>query len=385
MLELKCSKVFKANMAATDRVVVNQGGTSSTKTYSILQLLLSKACQEQGILISVVSESLPHLKRGALRDFIKILNDLGGFKERDYNRSNYTFTFGTSKIEFFSADQPDKLRGARRDYLFMNECNNIPFEAYNQLEVRTSKQIFLDYNPTAEFWVHEHLIGTNGVTFIKSTYRDNPFLEQNIIESIERRRTLDANWWRVYGLGEVGRIEGIVYTKWRQVPQMPEACKWQAYGLDFGYTTDPTALVHIMYANGELWLNELIYETGLTNQDIAAKFAQLKVPKNVEIFADSSEPKSIAEIKRAGYFVKPTIKGRDSVKHGIQKLQQYTMNVTKGSTNLIKELRNYKWKEKDNKSLPVPIDMYNHALDAVRYGVHMKTLDKNKILGVTYI
>ena len=380
-MELKASKLFKDNYQAPNRFVVNQGGTSSTKTFSILLALLCHAANEQGILISVVSESLPHLKRGALRDFIKILMDNNLYKEKWHNKSDNSFKVGKSIIEFFSADQPDKLRGARRDYLFINECNNIPKAAFDQLEVRTSKKVYLDFNPVSEFWVHEHLLPMEGVKFIKSTYRDNPFLDETIIKSIERRKETDPAWWRVYGEGEVGSVEGMVYPLWNPVDKFPE-CKWECMGLDFGYTNDPTALVRVGLSEGEIYLDELIYETGLTNQDILKRFEALSISRSIEVFADSAEPKSIEEIRRGGYFIKPCEKGRDSVINGINKVKQYKLNVTKSSVNLIKELRNYKWMEKGDKVLNKPIDDWNHLLDAVRYALTMKTANKGRVMRV---
>jgi len=380
-MELKASKLFKDNYQAPNRFVVNQGGTSSTKTFSILLALLCHAANEQGILISVVSESLPHLKRGALRDFIKILMDNNLYKEKWHNKSDNSFKVGKSIIEFFSADQPDKLRGARRDYLFINECNNIPKAAFDQLEVRTSKKVYLDFNPVSEFWVHEHLLPMKGVKFIKSTYRDNPFLDETIIKSIERRKETDPAWWRVYGEGEVGSVEGMVYPLWNPVDKFPE-CKWECMGLDFGYTNDPTALVRVGLSEGEIYLDELIYETGLTNQDTLKRFEALSISRSIEVFADSAEPKSIEEIRRGGYFIKPCEKGRDSVINGINKVKQYKLNVTKSSVNLIKELRNYKWMEKGDKVLNKPIDDWNHLLDAVRYALTMKTANKGRVMRV---
>jgi len=381
LLKLKASRLFKETYLAKERFVVSQGGTSSTKTYSILQALLCHAANEQGSLISVVSESLPHLKRGALRDFIKILIDNEIYSDKMHNRSNNSFRIKGSVIEFFSADQPDRLRGARRDYLFINECNNIPKAAFDQLEVRTSKKVYLDFNPVSEFWVHEHLLPMEGVKFIKSTYRDNPFLDETIIKSIERRKETDPAWWRVYGEGEVGSVEGMVYPLWNPVDKFPE-CKWECMGLDFGYTNDPTALVRVGLSEGEIYLDELIHETGLTNQDILKRFEALSISRSIEVFADSAEPKSIEEIRRGGYFIKPCEKGRDSVINGINKVKQYKLNVTKSSVNLIKELRNYKWMEKGDKVLNKPVDDWNHLLDAVRYALTMKTANKGRVMRV---
>lgn len=374
---MRLTKVWDYNAQAhVDgyRIIANQGGTSSSKTYSLLQLMLIIAGKYSHKLISVVSESLPHLKRGALRDFIQILKDEDLYRESLHNKTDNSFKVHNSVIEFFGADSPDKLRGARRDYLFINECNNIPYDSFQQLEVRTKERIFLDYNPTSEFWVHEKLLGHEDVKYIQSTYLDNDYLDPNIVKSIERRKDQDENWWRVFGLGEVGSTEGIVYTNWKIVNKWPE-CRWEVLGIDFGYTNDPTAIVRIGYYDQELYIDEVVYETGLTNQDIGRKLKG----ERVQMYADSAEPKSIEEIRRMGFHIKPCEKGKDSILNGITKVKEYKLNITKTSTNVIKELRNYQWRLKDGRPDNKPIDNYNHALDAMRYAITMKVKARNKV------
>lgn len=311
---------------------------------------------------------MPHLKRGALRDFITILQANGLYKRDDHNKSNSYFKVGKSLIEFFSADNDAKLRGARRDVLYINECNNVTYEAYTQLEVRTRKKVLLDFNPVSSFWVHEKVLPLDGTKFIKSTYKDNQFLDASIIRSIEQRAKIDPNWWRVYGLGEIGTLEGTIFKNFDTVDEFPTECKWIAYGQDFGFTNDPSALIKVALKSGEIYLHEMIYDTGLTNQDLALKYGELGIGPHEQIICDSAEPKSIVEIKRMGYNAKATSKGKDSINNGIDILKRYKINVTKTSLNLIKELRNYQWqKDKDGNYINKPIDNYNHAIDAVRY------------------
>lgn len=389
-LRIEGNRLTEINHEATERIVVNQGGTSSGKTYSILIALLIRA-QREKLMISVVAESLPHLRRGAMRDFLNILKELGIYDVKNHNRSNNEFTIGQSKIEFFGADQPDKLRGARRDILYINECNNVGYEAYSQLEVRTKKQIFLDFNPVSAFWVHEKVLNQDNVKFIKSTYKDNPFLDQEIIKAIERRRG-DDNWWRVYGLGEVGMLEGVIFTNYEVIDEFPDDCKWTCYGLDFGFTHDPTALIQIGRKGDDIYLDEIIYSTGLTNDDIVDKIKSFEheievkegkevvkkkvrtYPDSIEIIADSAEPKSIESIRRKGFInIKGAEKGRDSVLTGIDTMQQFKLMVTKDSTNILKEIRNYQWVQtKDGEYINKPIDDWNHAIDAIRYVVSKK-------------
>lgn len=322
-----------------------------------------------------MAESIPHLRRGAIRDFIKIMEWTGNFNPERWNRSTLTYTLANgSFIEFFSGDQPDKMRGARRDVLFVNEANNIAFETYMQLAMRTRKFIYIDYNPTAEFWAHKELIGQPNVDFIILTYRDNEALESAIVKEIEAARDRPdpywQNWWRVYGLGEVGSLQGVVFNNWQQVEAMPTTFKWKAYGLDWGYTNDPTAFVEVMEFDGKLWLNEVLYETGLTNADIAAKLSAFK---QWETIADSAEPKSVEDLRRHGFRIRPCKKGPDSVRIGLDKMQQMPIMVTSSSTNLIKELRGYVWRtEKDGAKTNEPIDYFNHAIDAARYCIMEK-------------
>jgi len=358
--------------ALRKRVRIVQGGTSSSKTFSIIPLLITYAIDNPFTEISIVSESIPHLKRGALKDFQKIMLMTDNYRDSYFNKSSLKYTFSNnSYIEFFSVDQPDKLRGARRDILFINECNNIDFESYQQLSVRTKKFIYLDYNPTNEFWVHTELKNDIDSDFVVLTYKDNEALDPAIVREIEKARekaqtsSYWANWWNVYGLGQLGSLEGVVFPNWEQIDTIPSEANFLGCGLDFGYSNDPTAMIGIYEYNGKIIADELIYSTSLLNSDI---IRLMKQDKRLPIWADSAEPKSIEEIRRAGFNIKPVVKGADSINFGISVLQEKDLLVTKQSTNLIKELRNYSWDtDKTGKRLNVPIGEYNHAIDAMRY------------------
>lgn len=353
------------------RIKIIQGGTSAGKTYGIIPILIDKATKTSNLEISIVSESIPHLRRGALKDFLKIMMETHRYISTNFNKSflKYTFSNG-SYIEFFSADQPDRLRGARRNILYINECNNVNFEAYQQLAIRTDQEVFLDYNPTHEFWTHTELMKDPDADFIILTYKDNEALSENIVKEIEKAREKAetseywANWWKVYGLGETGFLEGVIFSNWQTIDTLPKEARLLGVGLDFGYTNDPTAIVEVYKYNNQRILHEVVYKTGMVNSDIARY-----LPKEIPVYADSAEPKSIEEIKRSGIGnIKGVTKGRDSINFGIQIMQQQSYLVTTQSTNIIKEFRNYTWDiDKNGARLNKPIDAFNHAIDAIRY------------------
>jgi len=365
------------------RVRIVQGGTSAAKTYGILAVLIARASAVPEIEISVVAESIPHLRRGALKDFIKIMKWMNKWHEAQFNKSLLTYQFlNGSSFEFFSADDSSKLRGARRDVLYINECNNITFESYNELAIRTKKAVYLDFNPANEFWVHTELKDEPDSEFIILTYKDNEALDKSIVEQIEKNRlkaetsSYWANWWRVYGLGEIGMLEGVIFSNWKQIDQLPSDARLVGIGLDFGYTNDPTSAIEIYNYNGTRILNELVYQTGMLNSDIAKR-----LPKHVPVYADSSEPKSIDEIRRYGITIKGVTKGKDSINYGIDVMQQQEYLVTSNSVNLIKELRAYCWDvDKAGTRLNKPIDNNNHAIDALRYH-EMETLGLKRNYG----
>jgi phage terminase large subunit len=369
------------------RIKIIQGGTSAGKTYGILPILITKAATFPRTEISIVAETIPHLRRGALKDFLRIMKDTGRYFDERFNKSLLRYEFANgSFIEFFSADDSSKLRGARRDVLYINECNNVTFESYNELAIRTKKAIYLDFNPANEFWVHTELKDEPDADFIILTYKDNEALDKSIIDQIEKNRekastsTYWANWWRVYGLGEIGMLEGVIFSNWKQIDSIPSDARLIGIGLDFGYTNDPTAAVEVYTWNGKRILNELIYRTGMLNNDIANV-----LPYSVPIYADSSEPKSIEEIRRYGKTIKGVTKGKDSINFGIQIMQSQEYLVTSNSVNLIKELRGYIWDtDKTGVRLNKPIDFNNHSIDAIRYH-EMEVLGVNPHYGQYFI
>lgn len=351
----------------TKKIRIVQGGTSASKTISIL-LWLINLCQSdtKPTLTSVVSESIPHLKRGAIRDFRNIMIAHGYWKDSLWNISDSIYTFETgSKMEFFSTDNGDKLRGARRDRLFMNEANNCTLDAFDQLEVRTKEFVYLDFNPTNEFWAFTDIMPLRqDWEKIILTYKDNEALSQEIIDSIEQRKNRKG-WWQVYGEGQLGEVEGKIYKDWAIIDEIPHEARLERRGLDFGYTNDPTAMVDIYYYNGGYILDEVCYQKGMSNKEIAES---IKNMTQTMVIADSAEPKSIDEIRLYGINMMPAVKGPGSINQGIQFVQQQRISVTKRSGNLIKEYRNYLWAtDKQGKILNEPEGGLDHALDAVRY------------------
>jgi phage terminase large subunit len=352
-----------------------QGGTSAGKTFGILPILIDIAAKVPMSEISVVAESIPHLKRGAMKDFKKIMAETGRWVGDRWNATDFKYTFANgSAIEFFSGDNDAKLRGARRDWLYMNECNNMTLHAYTELASRTKMGVFLDWNPTAAFWFHEELMNDPDVDYITITYEDNEACPESalsfILKAKEKAKTSKfwENWYKVYGLGQIGSLEGVIFPDWKPCKNIPEGAELISYGLDWGFTNDPTALIAVYRFNGAIYVNELIYQTRLTNSDIIDKLKVLGVNSRNCIVADSAEPKSIQDMSNAGFWVEGARKGPDSIKNSIDRLQQYEILVTSDSLNLIKELRQYKWaKDKEGKALNVPEDAFNHAIDALRY------------------
>lgn len=370
------------------RIRVIPGGTSAGKTYCILSVLINRAAKTPAIEISVVSETMPHLKRGAIKDFIKIMKQTGRWKRQHWHETDKKYTFANGAvIEFFSVDNEDKVRGPRRNVLYVNEANNIKWETFYQLLIRTDREIYIDYNPVSEFWVHHELIGKSNVEVLTLTYKDNDALPKTIVKELESnlrkayynwkgdydnpkniRNAYWANWCKVYLFGKTGGLQGTIYNNYRQVDNLPPEAILLGYGMDFGYTNDPTALAAIYYWNGQYFFHELLYEKGLKTKQLVERMKRLGVKKNATIFCDSAEPRLRDEIAEYGYNIRGAVKGRDSINFGIDILQGIILNVTKESTNMVKEFRNYVWeKDKSGKETNTPIDDYNHLMDAIRY------------------
>lgn len=348
------------------RYIVHEGGTRSGKTHSILTVLFH-IVNSRPSLASVVSETFPHLRKGAIRDYQRILQSQNAWDEKLWNKTDSVHTIKPSHLlEFFSADNSDKVHGPERDLLFINEGQNISWEIVNHLFVRTRKTIFIDFNPTREFWAHTELKEDPKTLWIHSTYRDNPFLTPEQVQEIERNKK-NKTWWKIYGEGQIAESEGAVYTGWQIVDSIPHEARLERYGLDFGYTNDPTAIVAVYVYNGGFILDEVVYQKGLSNKQIADV---LLIRDKALVIADSAEPKSIDEIAMYGVMIQPSTKGRDSVNQGIQYVQNQKISVTKRSINLIKEYRNYLWQtDKDGKTINEPDVIFNHSMDALRYAI----------------
>jgi phage terminase large subunit len=361
----------------TKKIRIIQGGTSASKTISILLYLIAMAqTDKKKTLTSVVAESTPHLKRGALRDFKNIMKEHNYWKDDLWSATDSIYTFETgSQIEFFSSDQPDKLRGARRDRCFMNEANNMELDTFDQLEVRTKEFMILDFNPTNEFWVYTEILpNRSDCELIILTYKDNEALSQEIIDSIEQRRNR-KQWWKVYGEGQLGEVEGRIFTGWTQIDEIPPEARLERRGLDYGYTNDPTTIVDIYKWNGAYIFDELIYQKGLSNKQIADVLMSQDNPK-ILVVPDSAEPKSNDELIMYGVPVLPATKGKGSVNFGIQIVQAQRIFVTKRSRNIWREYNNYLWEvDRNGTVLNEPQGGFDHSLDAIRYGMETLNLD----------
>jgi phage terminase large subunit len=367
--------VFEETQKSFDRgckVVIHRGGTGSGKTEdTMLWLLFQVALKQEGKIITIVSESRPHLDIGAIRIMKKHLKKSGWWDERDFNTSSarYTNPATGSIMEFFSADRIDKALGARRDYLYGNEINSLKKEVWDEL-ARRSEFIIGDFNPTSHFWLEDWIENYDHVNVIRTNYTHNPFLPDYEKQRIEKRANRDENFKRIHVDCEYGVYEGVVFNNWQQVDSFPDGDYF--CGLDFGYTNDPSGLLRMKLIDNDLYLDELLYKTGYTNPDLA-KFILQNTNKYTEIYADSAEPKSIDEIFSFGVNIHPAKKGADSINQGIDILQRYNLKVTKRSVNLIKELRNYTWMtDKNGNTLNKPVDMFNHLIDPARYGAMMK-------------
>lgn len=376
--------LYLENLTATEPEVVNQGGSSSGKTYSILQVLCSKAVSEERRIITVAGQDIPNLKKGALRDMERIVDESAELRRliRSYNKSDRVYTFRSgSQMEFNSYGDAQDAKSGKRHYLFANEANGIPYPIYQELALRTTIRAFIDYNPNAEFWVHANLLTKpkGKVRLIISDHRHNPFCPESIREKLEALALSDPELFKVYGRGKTGKIEGLILRNWFLCDGIPADAKFIGYGLDFGFTNDPTALLGVWMQNGELWVKELLYDPGLTNPEICTRLTEFGVGRYDEIIADSAEPKSIKEISSSGFKVFGAEKGPDSVKNSIDILKRWKINITQDSVNLRKELGSYKWRQtKDGKTLNEPVDFMNHLIDALRYVALNKLVKSNK-------
>jgi len=363
---IKTTNVFHKAYRSSTRITCLQGGTRSSKTYSLCQLFIVKALKETGKVFTICRKTLPALKGTAYRDILELLKKLEIYSEEFHNKSELSYTLNNNLIEFISVDQPQKIRGRKRDYLWLNEANEFTYEDYQQLILRTVGKIYLDYNPSDPYsWIYDKVITRDDCTFIKSTYKANPFLDKDTVAEIERLRDLDPDYWQVYGLGEIGSIQTMIFRAFNLVDEVQG--RLVGYGLDFGFTNSPSALVAIYVKDNDLYIKELLYEKRLTNTDLAQKIKDLGISRQDEIVCDSAEPKAIEELYRSGLNAKPAKKGA-GIHLGIDIMRRYKMHITKDSLNAIKEFRGYKWAtDKNGDVLNTPVKVNDHLIDAARY------------------
>lgn len=376
----------KKMLALKGRNKLIQGATSSGKTYGIIPILIDRAIETPNTLITVVAETVPSLKDGCVKIFKDFMYDEHRWRDDCWlgNPMQYTFS-NRSKIQFKSFDSEGKAKASgKREILFINEANHVQFPIADALMIRTTQEVWLDFNADSEFWGHTEVLKEPKTDFLKLTYLDNEAIPKGTLEKMLNRKAKAEqeerdgvkgywwNWWQVYGLGEIGSLQGVVFNNWKQVREIPIEARLLGYGLDFGYTNDPTTCVEVYKMDGEYYYKEILYSTGLTNNDISEIL--LPVVGSQMVYADSAEPKSIAELRRLGLNIVGAEKGRDSIMYGINKMQQNTFYVTQDSINLLKELRGYVWQtDKSGNKVNKPIDNYNHLIDAIRYFLTSET------------
>lgn len=349
------------------RYLINQGGSRSSKTFSIAQMFILKMLTEQHKIFTITRKTMPSLRQTVMRDFFELLQGYDIYDEASHNMTQNIYLHGTNIVEFVSLDQPQKKRGAKRNYLWMNEGNEFAFEDYMQLNLRTTEKVVMDYNPSEmEHFIYDKVLPRSDARLIKSTYLDNSFLEEALVREIERLREEDETYWKIYGLGEQAVPTSVIYGNWTIVEAMPHSTDTSVYGLDFGFQ-NPTALVNVAVADGKVYVDECFYETKLTNADVIERLRSTLPNRRAAIYADHAEPARIEEIYRAGFNVHPANK---EVVVGIDVVKRYRLHITSRSVNLLREIKQYKWKQdKNGHVLDEPLKFLDHALDALRYAI----------------
>jgi len=365
-IKINTTNVFHKAYGSKSRVTCLQGGTRSSKTYSLCQMIIVKALQEPGKVFSIIRKTLPACKGSVYRDFLNILKELDLYTQDNHNKSDLSYFLNNCTIEFLSVDNPEKLKGRKRNYAWLNEATEFTYEDYQQIIFRCTEQIYLDYNPSDPYsWIYDKVLTRDDCTFIKSTYLANPFLGKDTIAEIERLKEIDPEYWEVYGLGNVGNIQTAIFRNFQLTDEVQG--KLIGYGLDFGFTNSPSALVAVYQSDDNLYIKEMLYEKRLTNTDLANKLKEFRIDRQSEIIADSAEPKSIEEVYRSGFNIKPAKKGA-GIHLGIDIMRRYKLHITKDSLNAIKEFRGYKWAtDKNGDVLNVPVKVNDHLIDATRY------------------
>ena len=369
--KIQTNKVYKHLIRSKKKIIIEQGGTRSGKTYNILLWIIFEYCtKNSNKTVTICRKTFPSLRASVMRDFLNILKQYRIYREELHNKSNSEYKLFNNLVEFISLDQPQKVRGRKRDILFINEANELYFEDWQQLIFRTNGRIILDYNPSDEYhWIYDKVIPREDSDFYRTTYLDNPFLEQTIKQEIEMLKETDEQYWQIYGLGLKGISKATIF-KYYECNLIPEDAKFIAYGADAGYSNDPSTLVSVYQKDHNLYIKEHLYQTMMTTHDIHNKFKEIGITKQ-QIYLDSAEPRLIDELRRMGWNVRPSLKGKDSINAGIDLLKRYKLNITSSSNNAIQEFRNYKWKEdKTGKLTNIPEDKNNHIIDAIRYATY---------------
>ena len=366
-MKIKTNKVYRSLVNNEHKIIAHQGGTRSGKTYNILLWIIFDYCaRNEGKTITICRKTFPSLRATVMRDFLDILKSYNIYSEADHNKSNSEYNLKNNLVEFISLDVPQKVRGRKRQLLYINEANEIIKEDWNQLIFRTEEQVILDYNPSDEYhFIYDDVLTRKDCDFYITTYKDNPFLDPKIKIEIERLKETDETYWQIYGLGQKGISKATIFNF--SESKIPESAQFLSYGMDFGYTNDPTTLVEVYRDQDTLYAKELLYRTHMTTQDINKFLRESNI--NGVIYCDSAEPRLIDELRRMGNQVRATIKGRDSIQAGIDVLKRYKLKIE--GDHFIQEMRNYKWVEdKTGKLTNIPIDKNNHLIDALRYATY---------------
>jgi len=369
--KIQTNIVYKHLVNSDKKIIVEQGGTRSGKTYNILLYIIFKYCtSQQGKIITICRKTFPSLRSTVLRDFLTILRENDLYREEYHNKSNSEYNLFGNLIEFTSLDQSQKIRGRKRDLLFINEGNELYWEDWQQLIFRTQEKIIIDFNPSDEYhWIYDKVITRDDCAFFKTTYLDNPFLEESIRSEIERLKYTDEQYWQIYGLGERSASRSTIF-RYQECSSIPTTANLVAYGMDFGYTNDPSTLVSIYIKEHDLYVKEHLYRTQMTTADIN-NFLKKEQLERKPIYADSAEPRLIDELRRMGHTIQPSLKGKDSVNAGIDLLKRYKIHILSTSENAISEFRNYKWQEdRTGKLINTPEDKHNHIIDPCRYATY---------------
>jgi len=370
-VKIKTNVVFEHLLNSDKKITIEQGGTRSGKTFNVLLYIIFKYCLENtGKTVTICRKTFPAVRSSVMRDFLDILKQYNSYSELHHNKSNHEYKLNGNLVEFISLDQPQKVRGRKRNLLFINEANELDYEDWQQLIFRTEDKIILDFNPSDEYhWIYDKVIPREDADFYITTYLDNSFLNKSITEEIERLRDTDETYWQIYGLGLKGVSKATIFN-YTEVNHIPHDAEFISYGADAGYSNDPTTLVSVYKKEHNLYIKEHIYQTQMTTYDISRKWKEIGIEREL-IYFDSAEPRLIEELRRMGFNVRPSLKGADSINAGIDLLKRFKIHIEKDSHNCIQEFRNYKWQEdRSGKMINKPVDKNNHTIDAVRYATY---------------